>query len=58
MRRSGGVHVPEAAGEGAVCLALAAKEGRVALTPAQLSMLLEDIDWQAPLRTWRPLAAG
>ena len=35
-----------------------AKEGKVALTPAQLSMLLEGIDWRAPERTWRPLAAG
>ena len=34
------------------------KEGKVALTPAQLSMLLEGIDWRAPERTWRPLAAG
>ncbi len=35
-----------------------AKEGKVALTPAQLSMLFEGIDWRAPQRTWRPLAAG
>lgn len=35
-----------------------AKEGKIALTPAQLSMLLEGIDWRAPQRTWRPLAAG
>ena len=35
-----------------------AKEGKVALSPAQLSMLLEGIDWRAPERTWRPLAAG
>ncbi|MDT8854382.1 IS66 family insertion sequence element accessory protein TnpB [Paracoccaceae bacterium Fryx2] len=35
-----------------------AKEGKVALTPAQLSMLLEWIDWRPPQRTWRPLAAG
>jgi transposase len=35
-----------------------AKEGEVALSPAQLSMLLEGIDWRAPERTWRPLAAG
>ena len=26
--------------------------------PAQLSMLLEGIDWRAPRRTWRPLTAG
>ncbi len=35
-----------------------AKEGKVALTPAQLSVLLEGINWGAPQRTWRPLAAG
>lgn len=28
-----------------------AKEGKVALTPAQLSMLLEGIDWRTPQRT-------
>ena len=32
--------------------------GRVSLTPAQLSMLLEGIDWRAPARTWRPELAG
>jgi transposase len=31
-----------------------AKEGAVSLTPAQLSMLLEGIDWRMPARTWRP----
>lgn len=36
----------------------AAKNGRVAMTPAQLAMLLEGIDWRAPQRTWRPLVAG
>ena len=35
-----------------------AKDGKVALSPAQLSMLLDGIDWRAPQRTWRPLAAG
>lgn len=35
-----------------------AKEGKVALTPAQLAMLLEGIDWRAPTRPWRPLKAG
>ena len=34
-----------------------ASEGKVSVTPAQLSMLLEGIDWRAPVRTWRPLAA-
>ncbi len=32
--------------------------GRVAVTSAQLAMLLEGIDWRAPGRTWRPLTAG
>lgn len=32
--------------------------GIVALSPAQLSMLLEGIDWRMPVRTWRPRAAG
>jgi len=49
-----------------------ANEGKVALTPAHLSMLLEGEedqktirgivfptqDWRTPQRTWRPLAAG
>jgi transposase len=35
-----------------------AAQGKVTLTPAQLSMLLEGIDWRAPERTWRPLRAG
>ena len=35
-----------------------ATTGKVTLTPAQLSMLLEVIDWRAPQRTWRPLTAG
>lgn len=33
-------------------------DGKVAVTPAQLSMLLEGIDWRMPVRTWRPLTAG
>jgi len=32
--------------------------GRVHLTPAQLSMLLEGIDWRAPVRPRRPELAG
>ena len=36
----------------------AAKSGKVHLSQAQLSMLLEGIDWRAPQRTWRPLNAG
>ncbi|EAB6254916.1 IS66 family insertion sequence hypothetical protein, partial [Shigella flexneri] len=30
------------------------REGKVHLTPAQLSMLLEGIAWQHPKRTERP----
>ena len=33
-------------------------DGKVSVTPAQLSMLLEGIDWRLPARTWRPLVAG
>ncbi len=36
----------------------AAKEGKVSLTPAQLAMLLEGIDWRMPRRTSQPAAAG
>ncbi|MFQ5939808.1 MAG: IS66 family insertion sequence element accessory protein TnpB [Alphaproteobacteria bacterium] len=32
--------------------------GKVSVTPAQLAMLLEGIDWRMPARTWRPLTAG
>ena len=35
-----------------------AKDGTVSLTAAQLSMLLEGIDWRAPVRSWRPEIAG
>ncbi len=35
-----------------------ATSGKVTLTPAQLAMLLEGIDWRTPERTWRPLTAG
>ncbi len=31
-----------------------ASSGTVYLSPAQLSMLLEGIDWRVPLRTWQP----
>jgi transposase len=31
-----------------------ASEGAVSLTRAQLSMLLEGIDWRSPKRTWTP----
>lgn len=31
--------------------------GKVTTPPAQLSMLLEGIDWRVPVRTWKPLVA-
>lgn len=31
-------------------------KGTIALTPAQLAMLLEGIDWRRPERTWEPRA--
>ena len=33
-------------------------QGVAALTSAQLSMLLEGIDWRHPARTWTPELAG
>ena len=35
-----------------------ADSGTVHLTSAQLSMLLEGIDWRRPERTWTPTLAG
>ena len=35
-----------------------ASGGTVSLTAAQLSMLLEGIDWRRPQRTWRPEVAA
>lgn len=35
-----------------------AKDGTVSLTAAQLSMLLEGIDWRMPARTWQPEMAS
>ena len=36
-----------------------AKAGRkVVISPAQLGMLLEGIDWRMPRRTWQPQLAG
>lgn len=35
-----------------------AVSGTVHLTPAQLSMLLEGIDWRRPKRTWKPSKAA
>ena len=37
---------------------LSAKGGKVSATPAQLSMLLEGIDWRMPKRTLQLLTAG
>jgi transposase len=34
-----------------------ATSGAVSLTSAQLSMLLEGIDWRRPARTWQPAMA-
>jgi transposase len=33
-------------------------DGVALLTPAQLGMLLEGIDWRMPIGTWRPEVAG
>jgi transposase len=35
-----------------------AESRSVSLTPAQLSMLLEGIDWRMPVRTWQPTLAA
>jgi transposase len=35
-----------------------ATTGTVSMTAAQLAMLLEGIDWRAPIRSWRPELAG
>ena len=35
-----------------------ATDGSHQITPAQLAMLLEALDWRAPRETWRPNAAG
>ena len=32
--------------------------GTITLTPAQLAMLIEGIDWRTPERTWKPSLAG
>ena len=34
------------------------QSGSVSLSAAQLSMLLEGIDWRAPVRTWSPQVAA
>ena len=35
-----------------------AESGSISLSAAQLSMLLEGIDWRRPERTWQPRAAA
>lgn len=35
-----------------------AADGKLVISTAQLSMLLEGIDWRSPQRSWRPLTAG
>ena len=32
--------------------------GAVTLSPAQLAMLIEGIDWRSPERVWRPARVG
>ncbi len=56
--RPGPVPVRQAPGEGPLRLAVLVAGAAAALTPAQLAMLLEGIDWRAPLRTDRPTIAG
>jgi transposase len=34
------------------------KDGVAPMTAAQLSMLVEGLDWRSPQRTWRPEVAG
>lgn len=36
----------------------ALSEGKIKLSPAQFSMLLEGIDWRNIKKTWKPLKAG
>src|SRR5262245_41283977 len=51
--------VPQAAAARPLRLAFAVRAGgTVTLTPAQLAMLIEGIDWRAPDRTWKPALAG
>ena len=33
-------------------------EGSITLSPAQLAMLIEGIDWRVPERIWKPALAG
>ena len=36
----------------------ATKEGSVSLSPAQMSMLVEGLEWRNPRPTWQPTLAG
>ena len=36
----------------------AAQDGKISLSPSQMSMLLEGIDWRIQHKTWRPLTTG
>ena len=36
----------------------AAKDGKISVSGAQLSMLMEGIDCRMPQKTWRPLSVG
>jgi transposase len=36
----------------------AVNDDKGCVTAAQMSMLLEGIDWRMPQRTWRPLQSG
>ena len=59
LGRKRAVPVHQAARPGRLRLAaMAGFEGSVTLTPAQLAMLIEGIDWRAPERVWRPALAG
>ena len=37
---------------------MAGYEGSITLSPAQLAMLIEGIDWRVPERIWKPSLAG
>lgn len=62
-RRGDVIKLLRATGDGLCLLAMRLEQGRfvwsqvisgsVCLTPAQLSMLREEIDWRQPQRTWQ-----
>ena len=51
------VSSPEAPGAGPFLIWPQAEKGAVSLSRAQLSMLLEGIDWRRPFRTSAPTVA-